>query len=275
MEELKDLNKEVKEFKEERFEFALYVNNNVICKRNFKINNYIDESMQSLDFKLKVDEIVEMINDDLKSKSRVFTWYYGDVDDIMQEPLPELVEPLIEPWECTFKFVVSDNKQEVISKIWDGYAYPKSVREKVDLANKTVKITTKDGRIYSYDKDEYFEQNKDRLSPELYVLKSQIADKQDLLLAITKKICEVCSPREDSFQTTSDYILSEIYKNKEYETNENGEFKKDKNGKLIPKKGHINGKKYFYSINFANRKMTADWGKAVSEKTKEYFSNLY
>ena len=56
MEEVKDL-KEVKEFKEERFEFALYVNNNVICKRNFKINNYIDESMQSLDFKQKVDEI--------------------------------------------------------------------------------------------------------------------------------------------------------------------------------------------------------------------------
>ena len=27
-------------YKEERFEFALYVNNNIICKRNFKINDF-------------------------------------------------------------------------------------------------------------------------------------------------------------------------------------------------------------------------------------------
>lgn len=274
MEEVKDL-KEVKEFKEERFEFALYVNNNVICKRNFKINNYIDESMQSLDFKQKVDEIVEMINDDLKSKSRVFTWYYGDVADVWQEPLPELLEPLIEPWECTFKFVVSDNKKEVITKIWDGYGFPKSIREKVDIANKTVKITTKDGRIYSYDKDTYFEENKDRLTAEMYVLKAQILDKPDLLLAITKKICEVCSPREDSYKVTSDYILSDIYKDKEYEVIEGGVLKRDKNGKLVSKKGQTNGKKYFYSINMANRKLAADWGKLVAEKTKQYFANLY
>ena len=65
--------KEQKEFREERFEFALYVNNNLICKRNFKINNYIDESMQSLDFKYTVDQIVHMIDCDLKSKSRVYT----------------------------------------------------------------------------------------------------------------------------------------------------------------------------------------------------------
>jgi hypothetical protein len=273
--EQKELVKEVKEFKEERFEFALYVNNNVICKRNFKINNYIDESMQSLDFKQKVDEIVEMINDDLKSKSRVFTWYYGDVADVWQEPLPELLEPLIEPWECTFKFVVSDNKKEVITKIWDGYGFPKSIREKVDIANKTVKITTKDGRIYSYDKDTYFEENKDRLTAEMYVLKAQILDKPDLLLAITKKICEVCSPREDSYKVTSDYILSDIYKDKEYEVLEGGVLKRDKNGKLVSKKGQTNGKKYFYSINMANRKLAADWGKLVAEKTKQYFANLY
>lgn len=259
--------KEIKEFKEERFEFALYVNNNVICKRNFKINNFIDESMQSLDFKLKVDEIVNIINEDLKSKSRVFTWYYGDVSDIWQEPLSELVEPLLEPWECTFKFVVSDNKKEVITKIWDGTCYPKSIREKVDIGNKTVKITTKDGRIYSYDKETYFADNKDRLSPELYVLKAQIMDKPDLLLLITKKICEVCSPREDSYQNTSDYTLSEIYKNKEYET--------DEDGNLVAKKGGKQGKKYYYSINFANKKMFADWGKTVSEKTKNYFANLF
>ena len=60
---------EVREYKEERFEFALFVNNNLICKRNFKINNFIDGSMQTLDFKQKIDGIVNMIHDDLASKS--------------------------------------------------------------------------------------------------------------------------------------------------------------------------------------------------------------
>ena len=79
---------EIREYKEERFEFALFVNNNVICKRNFKINNFIDDSMQTLDFKLKIDEIVNLIHDDLVSKSRVFNWYYGDVASSFQEPFP-------------------------------------------------------------------------------------------------------------------------------------------------------------------------------------------
>lgn len=261
---------ENKEFREERFEFALYVNNNLICKRNFKINNYIDESMQSINFKLVTDEIVEMINSDLKSKSRVYTWYYYDenyTDD-------EFSEKLLEPWECTFKFVISDNKKPVITKIWDGYGYPKSVREKVDIANKIVKITNKDGRTYSYDKESYFEANKDRLSPELYVLKAQILDKSDLLIAITKKICENCSPREGSYQTTSNYTLSEVYKDKEYEVLENGELKRDKNGKLLSRKSD-NSRKYYYSLNSLERKMMADWGKSVSDKTKQYFSNLF
>lgn len=261
--------KEQKEFREERFEFALFVNNNLICKRNFKINNYIDESMQSLDFKNTVDQIVHMIDSDLKSKSRVYTWYYFDEKNVD----PEFTEQLIEPWTCTFKFVVSDNKRPIITKIWDGRGYPKAIREKVDIANKTVKITSKDGKTYSYDKETYFEANKDRLTPELYVLKAQIMDKPDLLIAITKKICETCSPREDSFQSTSDYTLNEIYKDKEYEKLDNGELKRDKNGKLISKKSE-NGRKYYYSLSTMNKKYIADWGKSVSEKTKKYFSTL-
>ena len=35
-----EINKE-KDYKEERFEFTVYVNDNIICKRNFRIFNYI------------------------------------------------------------------------------------------------------------------------------------------------------------------------------------------------------------------------------------------
>lgn len=235
--------KEQKEYREERFEFALYVNNNLICKRNFKINNYIDGSMQSLNFKDKVDEIVRMIDDDLKSKSRVYTWYCYDDTDVDSE----FHEPLIEPWECTFKFVVTDNKKEVISHIWDGRGYPKSVRDKVDIANKTVKVMTRTGQILTFDKDSFFEENKDKLSIEHYILRAQIIDKPDLLIAITKKICEACSPRENGFKKTSDYTLEDTYGNKEYKC----------------------------SINEHNAKLFKKWEKLYEKKTKKYFANLF
>lgn len=244
-----------KSYKEERFEFALFVNNNLVCKRNFKINNFIDHSMNSFEFKDVVDEIVNKIDEDLKSKSRVYTWYYGDVSETLQEPLEEFHNPLIEPWECTFKFVITDNKKPVIEKIWDGRFYPKAIRDKVDIANKTVKISNKDGRTFSYDKETFFQDNQDRLSPELYCLRGMIMDKSDLLIYITKRICEVCSPRENGFKRTNDYTFVEPYGN---------ESKSD--GK---------GRKYNFNIDAVNRRIDSNWGKFVSEKTKAYFKTLY
>ena len=253
---------ENKEYREERFEFALYVNDNVICKRNFRIHNFIEDSMNSLDFKYTVDQIVDMIDSDLKSKSRVYSWYYFDENN--QED--EFTNPLIEPWECTFKFVVLDNKKEVISKIWDGRAYPKSVREKVDLTNKFVKIIGKDGKVYSYDKETYFTLNKDRLPFELYVLYGQIMDKNDVLLAITRKICDTCSPKEGVQQNLGDYITSDTYNSFNYTMNENG--------KLTSKKTK-NTKKYNFCGDANFKKYSQEWGKVVSAKTKQYFDNLY
>lgn len=273
MENKNEIVKEQREFREERFEFSLFVNNNLVCKRNFKITNYIEESMQSLDFKETIDEIVTMIDNDLKSKSRVYTWYYYDE----KNPDPEFTEPLLEPWKSTFKFVVTDNKRPVITKIWDGYGYPKSVRDKVDIVNKTVKITTRDGKTYVYDKESYFEDNKDRLSPEMYVLRAQILDKPDLLLAITKKICETCSPREDGYQNASDYILYETFKNQDWERDENGQWKVDENGNRIPCKAS-KGKKYYYSLKTQEKHMFEDMSKkstrtAIKEGKKKSIKN--
>lgn len=253
--------KEQKEYREERFEFALYVNDNVICKRNFRINNFIEDSMNSLEFKETVNQIVKMIDDDLKSKSRVYTWYFFDE----KAPEEEFTNPLIEPWECTFKFVVLDNKKEVITKIWDGRGYPKSVREKVDLTNKFVKIIGRDGKVNSYEKEKYFEINQDKLSHELYVLRSQIIDKNDVLLGITRKICEVCSPKEGVQQTIKDYTMMDVYHNFDYMTN--GE------GKIVSKRPK-KSKRYYFGAT-AYKKYVHDWGNAVSDKTKKYFDNLY
>jgi hypothetical protein len=249
-------NKE-KDYKEERFEFALYVNDNIICKRNFRIYNFIENSMSTLEFKEKVDEIVKLIDNDLKSKSRVYTWYYFNPAE--QDETDEFHSDLIEPWSCTFKLVISDNKREIISKIWDGYAYPKAIREKVDLSNKNVKVTTRDGQTYSYDKESFFKTNDGRLSFEQEVLKAMISDKQDVLLQITKKICEACSPSKA-------------------EIKERGHFDPKENAKYLSKYtvfDNYGDKKYSYSIYLANKKVEKEWEKAVMDKTKAYFKNMF
>ena len=255
--------KQERDYKEERFEFTVYVNDNIICKRNFRIYNFIENSMNTLEFKEKLDEIVRLIDEDLKSKSRVYSWYYFNPQ--FPDDNEEFTSPLIEPWACTFKIVISDNKRNVITKIWDGYAYPKFIRDKVDLSNKNVKVTNKDGQTFSYEKEAFFKANEGRLSFEQEVLKGMIIDKPDVLLQITKKICEVCSPSKD-----------EIKEKGYFDPKENAKYLS--NYTVIDDYGTAsNGqkKKYCYSIRMTNKKREKEWERAVMDKTKKYFKTLY
>lgn len=273
-------NKE-KDYKEERFEFTVFVNDNIICKRNFRIFNFIEGSMNTLEFKEKVDEIVKLIDDDLKSKSRVYTWYY--YNPASPEPGDEFDSKLLEPWACTFKIVVSDNKRDVITRIWDGYAYPKAIREKVDLSNKNVKITNKDGQTFSYDKDSFFKANDGRLSFEHEVLSHMINDKPDVLLQITKKICEACSPTRDEIKEagrfnpreSSKYLTNYTLYDDYYQGSETT-IKTDEEGNEIKVTKKIGKpKKYAYSLYLTNKKVENTWGRAVAEKTRKYLKSLY
>ena len=270
-------NKEFKDYREERFEFTIYVNDNIICKRNFKIFNFIEGSMNTLEFKETVDKIVNIIDNDLKSKSRVYTWYYFNPNDIIEGD--EFDSPLIDPWVCTFKIVISDNKKDVITKIWDGYAYPKAIREKVDLGNKNVKFLTKEGEVVTYDKETFFSMNKGRLSFENEVLRGMIMDKPDVLLQITKTICEACSVSKDEikengffdFKDNAKY-LSQYTTIGEYR---NTEAVRDENGDIVSFKQVGKAKKYPYSLTLSNNRVESEWGKAVAEKTKKYLKTLY
>jgi hypothetical protein len=259
-------NKE-RDYKEERFEFAIYVNDNIICKRNFRIYNYIENSMNTLEFKETVDEIVHLIDEDLKSKSRVYTWYNYVPE--YQDGTSEFELPLIEPWACTFKIVISDNKKPVLTRIWDGYGYPKSIREKVDLGNKYVKFTNRDGQNFSYDKETFFSNNKGRLTFEQEVLRGMIMDRPDVLLQITKKICEACSPSKDEIKEKGYFDPRDTPKYLSRYTTVGLYGNPGKDG------SKEKARKYPYSLYLSNRKVENAWGKAVSEKTKAYFKNLY
>lgn len=226
-------------FKQERFYFTLYINDFIVCQRNFSINNFIENSMQSIEFKEAVDRIVKLIDDDLKQKSRVYTWYNFNPDDPVS--VEEFNQPLLEPWAYTFRFEVSDRNKVMLSKIWDGYGYPRMVRDRVDLSNKTVKFTTKDGRTYTYDKETFFKQNDGRLSFDHQVLKAMIMDKADLIPQITKIIRDVCSSFEDETKTIANYTTTEVIGDNEYP---------------------LNIQKY-------NAKLDIEWAKASAKKKNE------
>ena len=204
----------VKTYQEERFEFALLINDNLICKRYFKIPNYIEDSMNSMEFKNICDYLVHLIDEDLKSKSRVYTWYFYDENN--PNEYDEFKNSLAEPWEYTFKFVILDNKKEMYVRIWDGYGYPKFIRSQVDITNKSIKIQDRDGRTYSYEKEAYVNNFGNRMPLEAYIQRSMIMDKDDLIKVILDTITETCSKNEENF-SIKDYTMKEKYsKNVEY-----------------------------------------------------------
>ena len=266
-----------------RFEFALLVNDFLICRRSFQINGYIEGSMKTLEFKKAIDEIVGFINDDLVSKSRVWTWYHHWPEK--PEVEPEMVEPLIDEWTNVFKFVVYENGVEVISRIWDGRYYPSYVRKNVDITNRQVKII-KDERVTTYDKDVFFAANDGQVSGELYVLKCMIMDKENLIPKIQKCIYRVCSSNEELHESSSDCNNVVNYGNTIVKKDEDGKFEivKDENkcdafGKpwinYSLERPKIKSKKYNLNIEQYNKNFFSSWGSSVADKTRKYMRELY
>ena len=187
----------------ERFQFQLRVNDNIICQRYFKISRYNNDSLCSRDLYKVLDCCVELIQNDLTAKSRIYTWntcggkskLTGYAKDENGKPINEPTyidvpakewdeDEFIKPWESTFKFsfIVDDNV--VYDAIWDGSQYPKYVRNSVDITNSK--------------------------SPYIMV---QIMNhgREDLVVEIIKRICEVCS--NEDVENVKTYTKSERYNN--------------------------------------------------------------
>lgn len=226
-----------KEYKAERFQFILSVNDNIICQRYFKINWFNPDSLYSKELKEVIDIIVNgfmggehpgfdpgVINGDLVSKSRVYMWYTYDENYVE----PEYTKPLDEQWSTTFKFAFLVDEKEVISRVWDGTVYPKAVRDCVDIVNKKTKFEGLDGKM----------------NFETSLARRMVIDKPDLSYIIINLICDVCS---STFSKNYDYTLGLKYGNKYYHMDNNKAYDK-----------------YVNSV-----------AKSVEEKTKKYFENLY
>lgn len=208
------------EIHKEKYEFVLSVNDNVICQRYFKINMFNEESIYSLQLLNAINDIVNLIDNDLKSKSRIYTWYMNHPDLSYPGDLEcgkgewsfwssqEEVEPINPKWSTTFKFAFLIDEKEVISKIWDGSSYPRVVSDNVDIANKKVKI-------------EASELNRANL--ETLIQRSMTIDKENLIPTIIRLICDATST---TYNNKPEYELSDTYSGKEYSFSQKENFYK-------------------------------------------------
>lgn len=214
----------------EPYEFRLLIDNNIICQRYFKINNFNHKSLSSLELTETIRECANMIDDDLKSKSRVYSWniapqVFKDEEEMRNWfSKPENVEKVRLYENIALRDENSteytwDGKELVLceKKLYDG-TFTSPLTEKDSLTyefafyvnEKKVASTIFEG-VYPH----YIRRNIDltntrgkfegeditRLGVENYLLNRLVYDRQDLIKKIVKEICRVCSMAEDSFYT--------------------------------------------------------------------------
>ena len=97
----------------------------------------------------------------------------------------EFSEPLTSEDYVTYKFAFLDYGREVCSTTWVG-AYPRFVRNSIDLSNKRGKL----------DPDDVY-----RVGFEQYILYKLVEGRSDLVWKLVKDICYTCSDSDDAAYT--------------------------------------------------------------------------
>lgn len=241
----------------ERFQFMLSVNDNIICQRYFKINGFISDSLYSVELKDTLDYCVTLIQNDLKSKSRVYlhyntitpvqmTGFNGDTEKTyLVYPKTEennyREDEELNPYDVTFKFEFIIDNRPVYTYIWDGTQYPKYVRNSVDLTNSNSMYRDRDPLMLNFTQ---------------CLSRAMTSGKNDLTYQIIKRICAATSGNPSEVE----YTRSEMYDTTEGHVDENGKFRNDR---------IIDSVEYQY--NPYNKKYVNDWRKYTMKKSIEYF----
>jgi hypothetical protein len=220
----------------EPYEFRLLLGDNIICQRYFRINNFNPLSLGSAELTNTIRACAQMIDDDLKAKSRVYTWHMA--------PLVFKNEDEMRKWFANPGYVKGIRMGETIvlrdeaktEYTWDGEKLVEC-EKKIDDGTFTTELTDRDTLTYefafyvndrkiistSFDgvypyfirrnidlsnmKGKFEGDDVSRLGFDSYILNCLVADHPDLIKKIVKEICYVCSVAEDDYYTTY-----EVYK---------------------------------------------------------------
>ena len=131
--------KTAKKIKEQRFEFILYINDHIICQRYFNIRDFNEDSLNSLELKELMDNIVGMNNGQygslgiipryLQNKSKDYLWdNYNPYFTQKEETTKNIFEKI-----DNFQFEIKVDKNSVAKSEFCGNYFPPKVRYAVDV----------------------------------------------------------------------------------------------------------------------------------------------
>lgn len=204
---------------EKRLEFAVFLDSNIIVKRDFTIMRYVKESVHTFDFfnkgeQLKKDQrvtfnmvmewCVERIKSELSYKS--MCWYLnvlpnGSIDSSLTEMNPEL--PNVEPYSTKLEVRLTDLDEGklVYSRIIDATQYHPSVLNRIDLTNKTARVVGRNGEVSIKDRDEVFRNPSTYMTPDLQMQKLMCWRRPDIVSICLNKIINACSYSKEAENT--------------------------------------------------------------------------
>jgi hypothetical protein len=129
-------------FSNQKFEFLLKINNNIICQRYFNVDGYNQDILKSIELKELIDSLCGMNNGSfgscgivpkfLKDKSVDYLWdRYDPYSEIRKED--ESIEKNIFKNEDIFTFEIKVDKNIVSKSIFSGNYFPTMVRYQVNI----------------------------------------------------------------------------------------------------------------------------------------------
>jgi hypothetical protein len=129
-------------FANQKFEFLLKINNNIICQRYFSIDNYNYKVLKSNELKDLMDSLCGMNNgifgicgiipNYLKDKSVDYLWdRYDPYSEVRKED--DSIEKNIFKNEDIFTFEIKVDKNIVAKSLFSGNYFPTMVRYQVNI----------------------------------------------------------------------------------------------------------------------------------------------
>lgn len=215
----------------EPYEFRLLIGDNIICQRYFRIFNFNPASLCSSELTDTVRRCAKMIDDDLKSKSRVYSWYMAPLVFNNEEEMrswfsnhnntfhqnslknARIGENIIfkDGTDCNFSW--DGEKIITTDKPFEDTTFTSELTDKDVITyefafyvnDKKVISTTFDGIYPSFvrrnidlsnTRGKFEGEDLSKLSFESYILHCLVNGRQDLIKRIVREFCTTCSSVE-------------------------------------------------------------------------------
>lgn len=232
----------------EPYEFRLLIGDSIICQRYFRINNFNPNSLKSVELTNTIRRCADMINEDLKSKTRVYTWHMAPLIFDNEEQMREWFSKPSNTNKVRFYENVLLKNEEGSEYAWDGeklikydkkifdgtFTNPLTDRDVLTYefafyVNGTKVVSASFEGVYPY----YIRRNIDlsnnrgrfegddltRLSFESYILNRLVYDRQDMIKRVVKEICDICGVTDNSYYTHVESFTKPDGKKVNYELN--------------------------------------------------------